>query len=269
MLSAENTDEALAYLGLRPHDNVYVAWLIRCGRLGRVGEVALWRDAADRVAGACYFGSHIVPCGDDGAAFDAFAPVVKRARSARMIVGPRAAVEALWARTHAWFPRPGAVRASQPVYVLARGALRFGRTDADVSRATLAELDEIADHSARMISGEIGGDPRAASAEFRGRTARIIEDGWWWRYRAGGILAFMCNVGSAAFKTAQLQGVWTPPALRGGGYATRALGAICDHLLDEHATLCLYVNDFNAPAVALYERVGFVRAGEFQTILFT
>jgi predicted GNAT family acetyltransferase len=27
------------------------------------------------------------------------------------------------------------------------------------------------------------------------------------------------------------------------------------------------VNDFNAPAIALYERVGFERVGEFQTIL--
>ena len=135
--------------------------------------------------------------------------------------------------------------------------------------ATLAELDEIVPHSARMIAGEVGGDPRDANADFRGRTARIVERGWWWRYRVDGALAFQCNVGSAAFGTAQLQGVWTPPEMRGHGYATRALGAICDRLLDEYATLCLYVNDFNTSAIALYERVGFARIGEFQTVLFT
>jgi predicted GNAT family acetyltransferase len=99
------------------------------------------------------------------------------------------------------------------------------------------------------------------------RTARIIDRGWWWRARVDGRLAFMCNVGSASPYTAQIQGVWTPPAMRGKGFATLALTAICAALLDEHHTLCLYVNDFNASAIALYERVGFERVGEFQTIL--
>jgi len=77
----------------------------------------------------------------------------------------------------------------------------------------------------------------------------------------------MCNVGSASTATAQLQGVWSPPDMRGRGFGSRGLAAICDHLLDEYPTLCLYVNDFNAPAIALYDRVGFERAGEFSTIL--
>jgi predicted GNAT family acetyltransferase len=55
--------------------------------------------------------------------------------------------------------------------------------------------------------------------------------------------------------------------MRGRGYATRGLAAICDHLLDEHPSLSLYVNDFNAPAIALYERVGFERVGTFASII--
>jgi predicted GNAT family acetyltransferase len=185
-----------------------------------------------------------------------------------MIVGPRPDVDALWSRTSALFGAPGLVRASQPVYALTRGTLRGGRRDAIVDRATRAELDEIVPHSALMIAGEVGGDPRPRNADFRGRTGRIIDAGWWWRYRVRGKLAFMCNVGSATAQTAQLQGVWTPPDMRGRGYATLGLAAICDHLLDEHPSLCLYVNDFNASAIALYERVGFERAGEFATLIF-
>ena len=119
-----------------------------------------------------------------------------------------------------------------------------------------------------MIAGEIGGDPDRATDEFRARTARIVAAGWWWTHRVDGRLAFMCNVGSSTAYTAQLQGVWSPADMRGHGHARRALGAICDRLLDTVPSLCLYVNDFNARAIALYEAVGFERVGEFSTLLF-
>jgi predicted GNAT family acetyltransferase len=54
--------------------------------------------------------------------------------------------------------------------------------------------------------------------------------------------------------------------MRGYGHAPRGMSEICNRLLDEHPTLCLYVNDFNTAATALYERLGFARVGEFQSI---
>lgn len=267
MLLPAQVPEVLAYLARRPFDNVYVAWLIASKQTAR-GDVVLWRDAAGAIGGVCYFGTQIVPCGDDPAALEAFGERARRARTARMIVGPRPAVEAVWARARTALRVPAGIRRSQPVYALERAGLAYSRDGAEVARATLDELDELVVNSAHMIAGENGGDPRRPNADFRGRTARIIAARWWWRYRIDGRLAFMCNVGSATPQTAQVQGVWTPPEMRGAGHATRGLGAICDHLLDEHPTLCLYVNDFNTPALALYERIGFKRAGEFATILF-
>ena len=32
--------------------------------------------------------------------------------------------------------------------------------------------------------------------------------------------------------------------------------------------ITLYVNDFNKPAIALYEKLGFIKRNEFQTIFF-
>jgi predicted GNAT family acetyltransferase len=81
-------------------------------------------------------------------------------------------------------------------------------------------------------------------------------------------LRFQCNVGARTRQTAQIQGVWTPPEFRGRGYARRALGSIAADLLDETATLSLYVNDFNQPAIALYERLGFAYVATFATYLF-
>jgi uncharacterized protein len=270
------TAETIAFLDRRPYENVYVSWLIASRQIERgAGTGLVWRDDAGSIAGFCYFGAQIVPCafGEDPSesereAIVAFAEFAKRAERPRMIVGSKRDVDALWPLAQPALGPAHFVRASQPLYALTRATLRGGRHDAAVARATRADLDEIAPQSASMIAGETGTDPRLTNSDFRGRTARIIDAGWWWRYRVDGKLAFMCNVGSASAVTAQLQGVWSPPAMRGHGHSTRALAAICDRLLDEHPSLCLYVNDFNAPAIALYERVGFQRVGEFATILF-
>ncbi len=256
----------------RPYDNVYVSWLISTGQSAR-GQVVIWRDADGAVAGVCYYGAQIVPSADGAAAIDAFAERTRQAREARearMLVGPRCDVERFWARASDWFRKPSITREAQPLYALDRTTLRAFQPDraGDAARATPNEVDELVPHSARMIAGEIGGNPAGATPEFRSRCARIVAAGWWWRYRVGGRLAFTCNVGSASRQTAQVQGVWAPPEMRGAGHATRGFAAICADMLQTFPTLCLYVNDFNAPAIALYERVGFTRVGEFATMLF-
>ncbi len=268
-LTPDRRDEAIAYLARAPYDNVYLSWLIATGQIAR-GETLVWRNDAGAIAGVCYLGSQIVAYADDDAAIDAFAQRSRRLREMRMIVGPRPGIERFWAQAREWMPAPSAIRASQPVYALetAETLAPFVTRDGDVARATRDELDEIWPESAIMTAGELGGEPSRYSYEFRNRTGRIIDAGWWWRYRVGGRLAFMCNVGSATARTAQIQGVWTPLGMRGSGHATVGLATICARLLDEHPTLTLYVNDFNVGAIALYERVGFVRVGEFQTILF-
>ncbi len=267
-VSSANEDEALRYLAQRPYDNVYAYWLLATRQLRSGADMLLWRDAEGAVRGACSYGLQIVPSGDDDRAIDAFGERARfSADHARMIVGPRPDVERLWSHAASAFPKPRRVRTSQPLYAIGRSALRYTRADAAVAPATLAELDEIAANSSAMIAGEMADDTPRVGNEFRARTARIIEAGWLWRYRHRGRLAFMCHIGAVMPATAQLQGVWTPPDMRGRGHATRALGAICDHLLDDVPNLSLYVNGYNASAIALYERVGFQRVGEFQTII--
>jgi ribosomal protein S18 acetylase RimI-like enzyme len=46
------------------------------------------------------------------------------------------------------------------------------------------------------------------------------------------------------------------------------MGACCSLAFQRHPTLSLYVNDYNTPAVALYERLGFHREPyDFQTVI--
>jgi hypothetical protein len=39
-------------------------------------------------------------------------------------------------------------------------------------------------------------------------------------------------------------------------------------LLESNPTVSLYVNDFNAAALSVYDRIGFTRVGELSTYLF-
>lgn len=264
-LSPSNVGDATAYLARRPFENVYAHWLI-ANRQVPHAACYLARESSGRVTGVCTFGGHLIPSADRADAIDAFAELAERRPPPRSIVGVRSVVERLWDRAGNAFPTPFAVRESQPVYALERRALRKPDRNVEVARATRDEASELARHSAAMTAAEIGRGPRLDDPVFRDRTVRLIAAGKWWRYRVGGRLAFMCSVGAESPYTAQLNGVWTPHEMRGKGHATRGLAAICARLLEEHPTLCLYVNDFNARATALYERLGFLRVSEFRSV---
>ncbi|HEY0394498.1 MAG TPA: GNAT family N-acetyltransferase [Candidatus Elarobacter sp.] len=230
-------------------------------------ELVLNRDQRGRVNGLIYFGGQLVLAAEEESALDAFAIETRRHRGLRSFVGPKPAVDGLWSRVRTWHPPPLLLRTEQPLYMLAPAALR-AFPDAGVRRAREDEAELVAEHSGRMIEAELGYDPRVNRAGFVAAVRRAIGQGLWWVWIDGGALRFQLNVGPRTAATAQLQGVWTPPEQRGKGYAALALAAIARRLFTTEKTLSLYVNDFNAPAIALYERVGFTRVGAFATYLF-
>jgi hypothetical protein len=57
--------------------------------------------------------------------------------------------------------------------------------------------------------------------------------------------------------------------MRGRGVGSRGMAAVVATARESIApTVTLYVNDFNAPARAAYQRVGFTQAGTFMSVLF-
>ncbi len=231
-------------------------------------DVLISRDYRGTVTGLIYYGAQLVLAADDEATIDAFAVETRKHRGLRSFVGPKAPVDALWERVRSWHTAPQIVRNAQPLYVLARRTLRPTEPDVEARRAREDEAELVAENSAEMIVGELGYDPRVARSAFVSAVRRTIAAGQWWVWIVDGAVRFQCNVGPRTAATAQIQGVWTPPAARGNGWATLALGAIARRLLATESTLSLYVNDFNAPAIALYERLGFARVGTFATYLF-
>jgi uncharacterized protein len=231
-------------------------------------EILIARAANGAVRGVAYFGAQLVVAADDDGTLDAFAEETRRHPYLRSFVGPKKVVDGIWERIRGWHRRPALVRALQPVYMLGPAELAPAEP-ADARRAHPDEAPLVAEHSAQMILGELGYDPRETHAGFVTGVRRAIERGWWWVWIVDGELRFQCNIGARTSATVQIQGVWTPPALRGRGYARRGLAAISASLLGENPTVSLYVNDFNHDAIALYERIGFVRTGELSTYLFS
>jgi RimJ/RimL family protein N-acetyltransferase len=267
-ITRHNRRDALAYVAARPFENAFLHGMLD-GRRGAhpLEIVTLDRRRDGSVRGVASFGAQLVIAADDAAAVATFAEHARAYPSLRSWVGPKRTVDSFWSRVRSWHRAPVIVRERQPIYALWPRALAT-LPNVDVRPATNDETQLVAEHSARMIVGELGYDPRAQRASFIAGVRRAIEQGWWWVWIVDGELRFQCNVGVLSPLTAQIQGVWTPPERRGNGYAASALAAVSRRLLTTSPTLSLYVNDFNAAAIALYERVGFQRVGEFTTYLF-
>ena len=258
---------ALAYLRRAPYLNVFLTHtMLHDSRTGTRDDVAVAVDGRS-VYGVAYCGRQLVIAAEP-AALPAFAEHVRRRRGERMIVGDRDIVRAFWRLVADWHPKPRLIRDRQLVMLLEGGALRPYPRLAEVRHARPEESSAVADGSAQMVRQELAVDPRRGSPDFSTSVRHMIERKLWWVGVADGGICFICHIGPWCERTVQLQGIWTPPALRGRGLATASLGAICERLLEASPTISLYVNDFNEKAIALYRRVGFEHVGDFQTLLF-
>ncbi len=257
----------LAYLARAPYENVHLSDLIAHDRSPSTRNGLFTAIDGDRMTGVASFGRQLVLAAEPQA-LSAFAELARRRRGERMIVGPRRVVAAFWNLVRDGRPAPRLVRERQ--LVMAVDAERLRRPDG-AARVRIAEARDVAETvnaSAQMIQHELEYDPRRTSPEFAAGVRAMVERERWWVAQSGERLCFFCSVGPQSDATAQLQGIWVPPELRGRGYATASLSAICARLLEDVPTLSLYVNDFNAPAIALYRRVGFEHVADFQTLLF-
>ena len=264
----------LAALDRNPVRDVFIASrILHDGALTSLGPSPLWGAFEDGgLRGLLHVGPNLVPATDDDATCEALATAAGGLYPTRMVVGERLTVELLWSLIGDSYPVPREVRRRQYVYAVDHELLVRPPRARAPGLARLAERsdeDRVLKLSAAMYTEEMGENPMARDPDgYRRRVRMLISRGWTYVYDAGGTLQFKMDVGCASNRTAQIQGVYVPRELRGRGVGTTAMAACCDLALDRHPNLSLYVNDFNAPAVALYERIGFRREPyDFQTIM--
>lgn len=266
-VSAATKTAALAYLDREPVVNVFLTHVLSGDFSPSFHKNVLLAREGGEIAGVAYCGRQVVVAAEQRAIQPLAARIAARG-PVRMIIGERAVIETLWPLVRTALGTPRLVRERQLVMEVSRSTLNEIAGPVEVRHAVVGEARAVADSSAAMIAQELEYDPRRDTPSFDAGVRQMIERKLWWVGVASGRLCFFCNIGPWSERTAQLQGIWTPPNMRGQGLATAALSAICKRLLEVFPTLSLYVNDFNEAAIALYDRTGFKRVGSFTTILF-
>ncbi|MFT7624707.1 MAG: ribosomal protein S18 acetylase RimI-like enzyme [Myxococcota bacterium] len=188
-----------------------------------------------------------------------------RGRTAgRILVGPRAEVDALWSALA--LPTVPRIRRAHRLYRLQAGMLTLP-ADPDVRPARPRDLETCIDFAARMQGEELGIDPRSVDERrFRRRINGLVADELLYVLPVGDTNGFQASASSYCPDGTQVEAVFTPPWLRGRGWATRGLTGMCDLLLQRFPTVTLHVNEANHAAVRLYERIGFEEAAPFRLV---
>ncbi|HEY0160030.1 MAG TPA: GNAT family N-acetyltransferase [Thermoanaerobaculia bacterium] len=267
LLSEDDFKGALEFLQRDPLINVYLV-----SRLLEERTLAATQIAVVRYNGAIVLvaslATNIVLAGDPsisdditGSAIALIADrILTRMLPVRAIISPAHLVESLWSGLRNRLDPPTVVRMNQPIYALGR-TLEF--PDLTLARySTLRDLDQLVPACAAMHKEEVGIDPmQRDAAGYRERIRELIEKKRSVIRLGDGTIAAKCEYSAVTPDTVQLMGVWTHPRFRRRGLAREMLREVCGHLSRKGKTVTLFVNDFNTPAMALYESLGFRRIG--------
>lgn len=270
-LSLDDRDAALDLCARDLPRSVFVAARILEGaRTGSLSGVLGHREEGALTA-LVWASANIVPVGTTAQDRAAFAERLRRWRGrCASIFGAREEVLGLWEHLEPQWGPARAVRAHQPLLVAQQPPSVLGvEPDPRVRPARPEEIDLVLPAAEHMFTAEIGYPPYSGSSRgYRASLASIIARGHTYVVVEDGEVLFKTDVGSLALGCAQLQGVWITPRLRGQGLAVPMLAAVLEQVMAGPAPLVtLYVNDFNRAARATYDRLGFVTAGEFTTVL--
>jgi hypothetical protein len=257
-----------------------VAACVLAGRVESAGTGAaalgapLWGvGSGGRLDAVCLAGANLIPFARPGAERAAAAAFAQRARRAgrrcSTIVGPAAAVAPLWellaphwgpARDHR--PRQPLLAIDGPPAVGPEPRVRPVRPD---------QLDVLLPAAVAMFTEEVGVSPMRVDggAGYRARVADLVAAGHSLAWIEGDEVLFKAEIGAACRAACQVQGVWVAPAHRGRGIGAAGTAAVVEYARAAVApVVSLYVNDYNAPARAVYRRVGFRDVGQYASVLF-
>lgn len=267
--------ELFGYLDRDPVLNVYMLALTLRDALARPQEEVWAARRGEELTAVVHLGGPsgaVLPVGDDPLALDLLAEETLRRRALMprriQVVGTRAAVDPFVRRfadagIHPRLHRMQVYMALEPARLTP-----FERLP-ELRVATASDYDVLYESGAELRAEELEEDPREGDASgYARRVGEEARDGSTWLWMAGGALRFRASVSALTADAAQIAGVYTPQPLRNRGFARRALSELCVRLTGRTRGVCLFVNDFNAPALALYKRMGFTAMADWASAFY-
>lgn len=267
--------EAVTFLDADPVLNVYLHALVLRDALARPRDEWWAARRAGRTTALLYLGGNsgaVLPAGDDLAALRALGALaagrLASLPSRFQVIGPRAAVAAV----RESFPGPGPVlrlERDQTYMALDPGDLPPFERLPELRHARREDYSLVYETGAALRAEELLEDPREIDpVAYARRAEEDCRDGHTWIWRDARGLVFRSSISALTAESAQVSGVYTPPAFRNQGIARRALAELCTRLFERARTACLFVNDINAPAIALYQRLGFVERAAWASAFY-
>jgi GNAT superfamily N-acetyltransferase len=279
VLAAHELADAAAFADRAGAQGVLAGARIADARtVGAWGEVWGFGEPGN-LRSVCWFGGTFIPVGvaqEDIPALVAWARV--RARGCASIVGDARTVLDLWHGLERYWPVPHSVRGDQPLLEIAAPAQV--EPDPLVRVAAASEIDAVLPAAVAMFTEELGFSPLRDGPGYRHRVADLLARGMTYirtdgevrparRARSASQVVFKADLGAAIGANVQLHGVWVHPERRGSHVARHGVAAVVNHALARRFTsISLYVNAHNAPALAVYEAVGFRQVGTWATVMF-
>ena len=267
LLSEDDFKDALEFLRRDPLINVYLIARLLDERTLAASQIAVVRYNGAIVVVAS-LATNIVIAGDPSISKDITDAgvsliadrILTRMMPVRAIISPAPLVETLWNDLRARLDPPTVVRLNQPVYALRK---RLDYPDLMLSRySMMRDLEQLVPACAAMHKEEVGIDPlERDAAGYRERIRELIEKKRSVIRVVDGRIATKAEYSAVTNDAVQLMGVWTHPKYRRHGLSRELLREICGHLGRKGKTVTLFVNDFNRPAIGLYESLGFQRIG--------
>lgn len=275
-LGPPDLPDFLALAARDPVVNVFAEYRARTTQLDPrwLGGEVWGRFTDGALTAACHVGANLVPvCAgpEDARAFARRALGGRRTSST--IVGPTEPVSAFWGEVAGQWGRPREERWNQPHLELREWPLHDPPAhDPEVRRTYAGDIDVLFPACVAMYTEEVGVSPGESGGLdlYRARVNQLIARGWSFaRFDDDGRVVFKAEIACATPYAAQIQGVYVPPDRRGEGLATRGMAAVVRLVLRDVAPVAsLYVNEWNAPARAVYEAIGFRESARFATVMF-
>lgn len=267
-LTRSDETEVLQFLAARPIHTVFMAGLIHDNGLispHNRGSFYGARNPTGQLEGVALIGHATMVEVYTEPALTAFARVARNCQNTSLIRGERKATDIFWQFFAEEDQTPRMV-CSEHLFEI-QDEVTVERRNDHLRLATMADLEGVISINAALAFEEGGVNPlQIDPTGFRARTIQRIERGRVWVWVEDHRLMFKADVVSQTPAATYLEGIYVNPDERGKGYGFQCLTQLCSILQQSSQSICLTVNQFNKPAVALYTKIGFSRQSNYETI---